>query len=159
MQEDCTYTSNVVLNKTSITDVHACQELLITIGFVFNAEYFVYDSTKHDCVFYDKPTRNCNAISGPDSPTVEECKGVLTSPTSKPTTAKPATTKPTTAKPATTKPTTVKPATTKPTTAKPATTKATTAKPATTKPTTAKPATSKATTASPATSKATTAKP
>jgi len=135
VQEDCTFAGNDVFHETSVTDSHSCQKLLETIGFAYNAVYFIYDSSEHKCTFFDSDEFECNSLSGPELPDLDECNASTT--TARPTT----TTTFTTDRPATT--TTDRPATT--TTSRPATTTTvrttttTTSRPATT--TTSKPAT------------------
>merc|ERR1711962_1991241 len=89
VRENCKYGGNAVLNKTSITDAHACQDLLITVGFIYKAVYFDFDSDAQDCILYDSMDLDCDAISGPKSPSIEECNKDPTTPapTPKPTEA------------------------------------------------------------------------
>ena len=42
-REDCTYLGAKVLETHSITDSHACQELLLLLGAAYGAEYFSFD--------------------------------------------------------------------------------------------------------------------
>jgi hypothetical protein len=72
-REDCTYRGNVVFNRTSVVNAHACQSLLATLGSAYGAEYFVYDSLHHECALYDSKEADCVAFSGPDLPALEEC--------------------------------------------------------------------------------------
>merc|ERR1719285_260307 len=141
IRENCEYQGSKVLEKGSITDEHACQDLLAEIGEIYGAVYFMFDNDNQNCVLYSSKDMECDAISGPKDPAMDTCDN------------------PTTSKPTTAKPTTAAPTTAKPTTAAPTTAKATTAAPTTAKPTTAKPTTAKASTAAPTTAKPTTAAP
>jgi hypothetical protein len=73
-REECSYDNgNVVFNRTSVANSHACQNLLSTIGYVYGGQYFVYDSLHHTCVFYDALPADCSAYSGPDLPDIQDC--------------------------------------------------------------------------------------
>merc|ERR1712180_562810 len=111
VREDCEY-GDLVFNKTSVTDSHACQQLLATVGFVYKAEYFVYDSLNHVCDFFTKKESTCDTLSGPVFPDFDECNkdaSTTVAPTTGKATSTPATT-------ATSSPATTKPASTAPTT-------------------------------------------
>merc|ERR1712211_183436 len=98
---------DLVFNKTSVTDSHACQQLLATVGFVYKAEYFVYDSLNHVCDFFTKKESTCDTLSGPVFPDFDECNkdaSTTVKATSTPATTAPATTA--TSSPATTAPAT-----------------------------------------------------
>merc|ERR1712218_54422 len=71
IRETCTYTGKVVLDKDSITDGHACQQLLQEVGWIYGAEYFLFDSNLQRCVFYDSMEMACDAVSGPSHPQIE----------------------------------------------------------------------------------------
>merc|ERR1712035_209948 len=81
VREDCTYGGEMVFNRTSVTDSHSCQELLATIGFVYQAEYFVYDSEKHICDFFTKKESECVTLSGPVLPDFDDCRTATTAAT------------------------------------------------------------------------------
>ena len=87
IREDCLYSGDVVFNKTSVTDAHSCQALLQTLGAIYKAEYFVYDSIKHKCVFYTSRDSACNGFSGPALPDIDDCnaEGTTAAPTAEPT--------------------------------------------------------------------------
>merc|ERR550519_38821 len=91
VRENCNSTGNAVLEKSSITDAHACQDLLITVGFIYGAEYFTFDSDAQDCVLYDTKEMDCDAISGPNLPTIDSCSNPTSppAPTTKGTTPAP----------------------------------------------------------------------
>lgn len=80
--ENCTYTGSVVFTKIwpeeAIMNHVECQKLLSQIGDVFKAEYFVYDSDKHSCVWYDSPEAHCDGISGPVQPQIQHCNDINT---------------------------------------------------------------------------------
>merc|ERR1711962_328960 len=88
VRENCKYAGNAVLNKTSITDAHACQDLLITVGFIYKAVYFDFHSDAQDCILYDSKEVDCDAISGPKEPSLDDCNA--TTPTAGPTPSTPA---------------------------------------------------------------------
>merc|ERR1712180_363786 len=98
IRENCEYQGDKVLEKGSITDQHACQDLLAEIGEIYGAVYFMFDTDNQNCVLYSSKDMECDAISGPKDPVMDTCDN--------PTTAKPTTAAPTTAKPTTTNPTT-----------------------------------------------------
>ena len=100
VKEDCTYAGNDVFHKTSVTDAHSCQEILVTLGAVLGGDYFVYDSDSHVCTFYDSRVFTCSGVSGPALPSYDDCNsnGTTVAPTAGPTTAAP-TAGPTTAAP------------------------------------------------------------
>lgn len=80
VRENCAY-GRVIFSKSSVTDAHSCQALLAILGSVYGAEYFVYDSKHHVCIFYESQEEmTCSAISGPRAPSVEECGIVTTAP-------------------------------------------------------------------------------
>merc|ERR1719516_117720 len=79
VRENCNSTGSLVLNKNSITDAHACQDLLNTVGQIYKAEYFLFDSDIQECDLYDTKDMDCDAISGPKSPSIESCN-IPTSP-------------------------------------------------------------------------------
>jgi hypothetical protein len=72
-REDCTYNGNVVFNRTSVANAHACQQLLGTIGYLYGGAYFAYDRIHHTCVFYDSKEAACVAFSGPRTPDMSDC--------------------------------------------------------------------------------------
>ena len=74
VREDCTYKGEEKFNNT-VTDAHACQELLQILGGVYGAEYFVYDSTTTDCIFYSTTASECDGYSGPTRPDIDDCAG------------------------------------------------------------------------------------
>jgi hypothetical protein len=49
-REECTYSGNVVFNRTSVSNAHACQQLLATVGYLYVGVYFVYDRIHHTCL-------------------------------------------------------------------------------------------------------------
>merc|ERR1719153_1047629 len=106
VRENCLYKGAEVLVKDSITDAHACQDLLITVGWIYKAVYFSFDSIKQVCVLYDALNMDCDAISGPNHPDIEECGKSTTSvaPSTTTTTTTPAKTTPEKTTPAKTKP-------------------------------------------------------
>merc|ERR1719430_502011 len=90
IRENCLYMGTKVLEKDSITDQHACQDLLLTVGAIYHATYFTFDSNAQVCVLYDTADMDCDAISGPVEPLLETCGNPPTSaPTDGPTTAAP----------------------------------------------------------------------
>merc|ERR1712112_639339 len=93
VRENCLYMGNEVLKKDSITDPHACQDLLINVGFIYSAVYFSFDSNAQVCTLYDSMDMDCDAISGPRDPLFETCAAGPTTaaPTEAPTTAPPTT--------------------------------------------------------------------
>merc|ERR1711962_155845 len=117
VREDCEY-GDLVFNKTSVTDSHACQQLLATVGFVYKAEYFVYDSLNHVCDFFTKKESTCDVLNGPVFPDFDDCNKDASTTAAPETTVKPDTSaKPDTSSPATTAPATTaasSPATTTP---------------------------------------------
>merc|ERR1712243_492340 len=58
VRENCNSTGSLVLNKNSITDAHACQDLLITVGQIYKAKYFLFDSDIQECDLYDTKDMN-----------------------------------------------------------------------------------------------------
>ena len=78
MRENCTFLGSPVLNKTSITDGHACQALLDTLGWLYSATYFSFDSDQGRCVFYSSQQVDCQAVSGPVRPAIQDCQGNIT---------------------------------------------------------------------------------
>ncbi|XP_023337312.1 uncharacterized protein LOC111708219 isoform X3 [Eurytemora carolleeae] len=74
VREDCTYKGEEKFNNT-VTDAHACQELLQILGGVYGAEYFVYDATTTDCIFYSTTASECDGYSGPTRPDIDDCAG------------------------------------------------------------------------------------
>ena len=101
VRETCVTKGEVVLNKTSITDAHACQQLLQTIGFIYQAEYFVFDSVNQICTFYDSTELECDSLSGPATPALQSCNVEVTTTAGTTTTSAPTTIVPTTAAPGT----------------------------------------------------------
>lgn len=74
VNENCEYEGELVLEKADITDAHACQQLLNTIGFVYAADYFVYDSVTRFCSFYSGTLMTCYGVNGPDYPDLDTCQ-------------------------------------------------------------------------------------
>merc|ERR1712059_47257 len=105
IRENCKYLGTEKLKKNKITDAHACQDLLREVGFVYGAVYFEFDTNTKECVLFDSKDADCDAISGPRTPSMEECNSP-TQPTTAGTTA--GTTVPTAPTVPTTVPTTVK---------------------------------------------------
>jgi len=73
VRQDCAYDGDLVFNKTSVTNAHFCQALLETVGFVYGAKYFVYDSFQHECFFYSSVDASCDSLSGPALPDFYQC--------------------------------------------------------------------------------------
>merc|ERR1712133_350237 len=93
--------STETMSKESVTDAHACQDLLRTIGFIYGSQYFSFDSNTQVCSFYKTKDVICDAISGPWDPVMDTCSPTTEAPTTVPTTV---TTEPTST--VTTEPTT-----------------------------------------------------
>jgi hypothetical protein len=73
-REDCNYdVGNVVFNRSSVANSHACQSLLSSIGYIYGGVYFVYDGLDHTCRFYDALPGDCDGYSGPDLPDIQDC--------------------------------------------------------------------------------------
>ena len=85
VRENCTY-STETMSKESVTDAHACQDLLRTIGFIYGSEYFSFDSNTQVCSFYKTKDVVCDAISGPRDPVMDTCSPTTEAPTTVPTT-------------------------------------------------------------------------
>ena len=70
------FISDPVYTDTLITDAHSCQRLLQAIGFVYNANYFVYDYDEFICKFYVyAPNKfDCESYCGVDIPDIANCK-------------------------------------------------------------------------------------
>merc|ERR1711915_887719 len=83
VREDCAYTGTEVFNKDSVTDAHACQQLLNTLAIVTKGEYWVYDSTAHLCTFYNSMGAECTTLSGPKLPDLDQCSGPQTTTTAR----------------------------------------------------------------------------
>merc|ERR1712002_1170212 len=115
VREDCYYSGDVVFNKTSVTDSHSCQELLATLGFVYKAEYFVYDSDAHTCEFFTEKDSVCDILSGPVIPDLDGCNkdptipDTTAAPTNPPTSSAAPTNPPTSSAASTNSPTTAAP--------------------------------------------------
>jgi hypothetical protein len=92
ISENCDYSTDKKLEKDSITDAHACQELLQTLGSIYSAVYFSFDSVAQHCVLYGSVERNCDILSGPVSPSIAECSGGSTTKAPTTTTKAPTTT-------------------------------------------------------------------
>merc|ERR1711942_419322 len=105
IRENCEYQGERVLQKDSITDAHACQELLLTVAGIYGAAYFMFNSTAQNCVLFSTKDMDCDAISGPKSPAMDTCDNPTTA---APTTAKPTSAAPTSVKPSPAPSTTVK---------------------------------------------------
>ena len=73
-EEDCEYTGDLVLRKTSITNTHSCQDLLTILGPVYDAQYFVFDNSKSECSLYSTKNRSCTKTSGPVVPSIKDCE-------------------------------------------------------------------------------------
>jgi len=82
LQEDCVYTSELLVDKDTVTDRHSCQAYLAGLGPLLGAQYFVYDSNKHNCKLYAAMEFNCSTALGPEYPDIEECNNPMTSTTS-----------------------------------------------------------------------------
>merc|ERR1712215_555268 len=95
IRENCEYQGERVLEKDSITDAHACQELLLTVADIYGAAYFMFNSTAQNCVLFSTKDMDCDAISGPKSPAMDTCDNPTTA---APTTVKPSPAPSTTAK-------------------------------------------------------------
>jgi len=81
VREECSYKGDIRFSKESVTDAHSCQALLQTLHTVYKAEYFVYDTTAHLCMFYSTMEADCPTLSGPKFPDVDECRSGTTTPT------------------------------------------------------------------------------
>ena len=90
--EECSYLGDVVFSKDSVTDAHSCQALLVTLGIVYKAEYWVYDTDAHICTFYKTTEASCDSYSGPKLPDIDTCTATTTTPGPASTTREPATT-------------------------------------------------------------------
>merc|ERR1711970_804621 len=78
IRENCEYQGDKVLEKGSITDQHACQDLLAEIGEIYGAVYFMFDNDNQNCVLYSSKDMECDAISGPKDPAMDTCDGSVT---------------------------------------------------------------------------------
>ena len=56
---------NVVHEDNTLTDAHACQEVLQLIGSVFGAQVFLFSENDMVCYLLDSSEKICNTISGP----------------------------------------------------------------------------------------------
>ena len=72
-REECSFSGNVVFNRSSVADAAACQQLLGTVGSGEGAVYFVYNSLRQECVMYDSKEGECDAFSGPALPDMADC--------------------------------------------------------------------------------------
>merc|ERR1712013_626431 len=120
IQEDCSYTADIVLERSSLTNTHHCQDLLLILGDVLGAEYWVYDSNNHTCFLYSSQGRHCDKWSGPGTPDIRDCQSTTTATAT--TTTRASTTTTTTTATATTTTTPVSTTTTTTDTATPAST-------------------------------------
>ena len=77
IRDDCEYQGDLLFER-SITDAHACQKLLQTLGEVYQAEYFVYNSTSNICKFFSTTASECDGYSGPKLPDIDECSASTT---------------------------------------------------------------------------------
>ena len=73
VDEDCEVNSNVLYQSDSVVDASACQEFLRLLGPVYGADVFLFSDTEGVCYLLDSPARSCVSMSGPRSPTWEEC--------------------------------------------------------------------------------------
>merc|ERR1719312_2190239 len=78
IQEDCSYTADLVLERSSVTNTHHCQDMLLILGGVLGAEYWVYDSINHTCFLYSSQGRHCDRWSGPGTPDIRDCQSTTT---------------------------------------------------------------------------------
>jgi hypothetical protein len=76
--EDCPYLGDIVLEKEAITDPHAGQQLLATLGVIYHADYFTFDSSAKVCTLFSSMDRDCDAVSGPSLPDIESCETTWT---------------------------------------------------------------------------------
>ena len=74
VQEECTYAGTDIFHKSSVTDAHSCQEILVTLGGVLGGDYFVFDSNTSICTFFDSREFTCSSLSGPVMPSFDECQ-------------------------------------------------------------------------------------
>ena len=74
VQEECTYAGTDIFHKSSVTDAHSCQEILVTLGEVLGGDYFVFDSDTSICTFFDSREFTCSSLSGPVMPSFDECQ-------------------------------------------------------------------------------------
>ena len=72
--EECEYQGEVILSK-SITNSNSCQGVLLALGSVLGAEYFVYDYSTSLCVLYGSKAFTCSHMNGPATPNYNECLG------------------------------------------------------------------------------------
>ena len=85
-------TEQMVLSLENVVDAHQCQDYLRTLGEVFGAkvsnrsclftvnsikafivQVFEYSDTEQMCKLYDTEDKECDAMSGPKTPNVNEC--------------------------------------------------------------------------------------
>jgi len=85
--EDCDMLGNVVHEDNTLTDAHACQEVLQLIGSVFGAQVFVFSETDMVCYLLDSSEKICNTISGPRDPVVDGCETTVSTTSTSTTTA------------------------------------------------------------------------
>merc|ERR1712200_226121 len=74
VQEECTYAGTDIFHKSSVTDAHSFQEILVTLGGVLGGDYFVFDSNTSICTFFDSREFTCSSLSGPVMPSFDECQ-------------------------------------------------------------------------------------
>jgi hypothetical protein len=75
-REECVYTGRVMLDKSPVVNKEECQQLLVTLGSIYGAVYFSYDSRVRRCILYDSKAATCDSFSGPDKPNLEDCQYV-----------------------------------------------------------------------------------
>lgn len=80
VRETCSHSGEVVMEKTTITDAGACQELLLVLGLIYQAEYFVFDSKQLTCTFYSSSDMECDTVSGPVRPGLDICQDTTSTP-------------------------------------------------------------------------------
>ena len=83
-------TGQLVMQLENVIDAHSCQENLRLFGSTFNAQVsasfvvwyciqdlnvqvFEYSDTEQMCYLYDTAEKDCDVVSGPQTPKVDEC--------------------------------------------------------------------------------------
>ena len=86
--QSCTYLGLTVFDQKGVIDSYACQQLLISLGNIFDANTFIFreedEVNESSCQFLDTFAPECDAISGPRIPGISSCNGAPTLPSTPP---------------------------------------------------------------------------
>merc|ERR1711892_118377 len=81
VSEDCAYPGEVVYTSKDVVSPADCQVLLFQIGFLYEGDMFIHDSSEENlCEFRKTFQRECSGINGPVSPPLMNCPGEKTTP-------------------------------------------------------------------------------